>query len=257
MKYHIDTIPVWDAVKAQAGCPLCMLRVKVEQQDVERFLGGSVMEPDVRVRVNEKGFCSRHHQLLYAQRNRLGHALMVQSHLDVKEKELDKAFDRIEKAAKALSEAPLTKRITGNRDAKAEFSAAGKALQSCLDTCIICESIKNNMTRYIHTFLHLFKTDTAFRKAFEQGAGLCIPHVAAALETAAEVLSPSETQDLIQLMRRMHTQTVHKMQTDIDGFTKKFDYRNADKPWGDSKGSLERTVNYLKGYSIGEEPGKA
>lgn len=67
MRYHIDTIPVWDALKQQGECPLCALRRSIEAADVDRFLGGSVMEPDTRVRVNEKGFCQRHHVLLYAQ----------------------------------------------------------------------------------------------------------------------------------------------------------------------------------------------
>ena len=56
MRYHIDTIPVWDALKQQGECPLCALRRSIEAADVDRFLGGSVMEPDTRVRVNEKGF---------------------------------------------------------------------------------------------------------------------------------------------------------------------------------------------------------
>lgn len=81
MRYHIDTIPVWDALKQQGECPLCALRRSIEAADVDRFLGGSVMEPDTRVRVNEKGFCQRHHVLLYAQQNRLGHALMTHTHL--------------------------------------------------------------------------------------------------------------------------------------------------------------------------------
>ena len=46
MRYHIDTIPVWDAMKLNGECPLCALRRKVEMEDVDRFLGGSVMEPD-------------------------------------------------------------------------------------------------------------------------------------------------------------------------------------------------------------------
>ena len=30
MRYHIDTIPVWDAVKQQGECPLCALRRRNE-----------------------------------------------------------------------------------------------------------------------------------------------------------------------------------------------------------------------------------
>ena len=88
MRYHIDTIPVWDAVKLNGECPLCALRRRNELIDVDRFLGASVMEPDVRVRVNEKGFCARHQEMLYRQKNRLGQALLLQSHLAETEKSL-------------------------------------------------------------------------------------------------------------------------------------------------------------------------
>ena len=52
MKYHIDTIPLWDAVKLDGECPLCALSRKLELGEVERYLGASVMEPDTRIQVN-------------------------------------------------------------------------------------------------------------------------------------------------------------------------------------------------------------
>ena len=65
MRYHLDTIPVWDAMKLLGECPLCAIRRRVELNDIQRFLGGSVMEPDVRIQVNQKGFCSHHQQMLF------------------------------------------------------------------------------------------------------------------------------------------------------------------------------------------------
>ena len=35
MRYHIDTIPVWDAMKLEGECPLCALRRKLELGEVE------------------------------------------------------------------------------------------------------------------------------------------------------------------------------------------------------------------------------
>ena len=81
MRYHIDTIPVWDAMKLDGECFLCALRRKLELGEVDRYLGASVMEPDTRIQVNDIGFCARHQVLLYEQKNRLGHALMMHTHL--------------------------------------------------------------------------------------------------------------------------------------------------------------------------------
>ena len=81
MRYHIDTIPVWDAMKLDGECLLCALERKTELGEAERYLGASVMEPDTRVQVNEKGFCQHHHAMLFGMSNRLGHALMLESHM--------------------------------------------------------------------------------------------------------------------------------------------------------------------------------
>ena len=91
MRYHIDTIPVWDAMKRDGECLLCALERKTELDEAERYLGASVMEPDIRVQVNDKGFCRRHHGMLYGMSNRLGHALMLESHHAESAKKTEKA----------------------------------------------------------------------------------------------------------------------------------------------------------------------
>ena len=42
MRYHIDTIPVWDAAKIDGECLLCALQRRVELQQIEYSLGASV-----------------------------------------------------------------------------------------------------------------------------------------------------------------------------------------------------------------------
>ena len=58
VKYHIDTIPVWDAYHQEDQCPLCVLEYKCEKEYVDFFLSGSVMEPSTRIEVNKTGFCA-------------------------------------------------------------------------------------------------------------------------------------------------------------------------------------------------------
>ena len=57
------------------------------------------MEPDARIRVNEKGFCQRHHKMLSEQKNKLGHALMCHTHLKTTMQKAHGAFDRAQIAA--------------------------------------------------------------------------------------------------------------------------------------------------------------
>ena len=113
MRYHIDTIPVWDAMKLEGECLLCALERKTELGEAERYLGASVMEPDVRIRVNDRGFCRKHHAMLFSMSNRLGHALMLESHMiEIREK-MERINDRLEKSAAQLRDAGIGDRLNG------------------------------------------------------------------------------------------------------------------------------------------------
>ena len=62
------TIPVNEAFEASAadhscGCPLCALYRKLEEDELELILGASMMEPDIRIKTNEKGFCRTHYEI--------------------------------------------------------------------------------------------------------------------------------------------------------------------------------------------------
>lgn len=255
MRYHIDTIPVWDALKLAGECPLCALRSNVEMQDVERFLGGSVMEPDTRVRVNASGFCQRHHQLLYAQQNRLGHALMTHTHLKESAQRADKILQEAAQGAKAGADAPLMKRAVRRDGGSEALLAAADALDKLTGSCIMCQSIDENMRRYAYTFVHLYANDAAFKHAFEQSKGVCLKDAALLLRMAAEHLHAREQADFAQALQRLTNESLGRVADELEWFTLKFDYRNADKPWNNSRDALERAVTKLRGGELGSEAG--
>lgn len=254
MRYHIDTIPVWDAVKLDGDCPLCALRRREELMDVDRFLGGSVMEPGTRIQVNDKGFCPRHQALIYAQKNRLGHALMMHTHLQETLRRLSPVLESAREAAAQSAGTPAVKRLLGKDPGKQGLRAAAEKIREIKDTCILCDAIEENTRRYAYTFLHLYKTDESFRKAFRESKGVCLPDTALLMDMAEEALSGLVLEDFVRDLCDTLEKTMRKNVGDIEGFTLKFDYRNTDKPWGDSKGSLERVVNQLRGWCLGEEP---
>jgi len=254
LHYHIDTIPVWDAVKLEGECPLCALRRRNELIDVDRFLGASVMEPDTRIRVNEKGFCPRHQVLLYAQKNRLGHALMMHTHMKETIKKLTPVLKGAKSAGRRSADTPALKRMMGKGEARSDLAKTAREIRELSEQCILCDSIEENTRRYAYTLLHLYKTDSSFRKAFAASKGVCLPDMALLLEMAAEALSGNVLSDFVNDLCAAVEKSLTKMEGDLEGFTLKFDYRNADKPWGDSKDALERTVNKLQSWCIGGEP---
>lgn len=253
MRYHIDTIPVWDALKLDSECPLCALRRQIERGEVERFLGGSVMEPDVRVQVNAKGFCQRHHVLLYAQQNRLGHALMTHTHMRETRQKANQLLSAAVNECREGKGGSAFKRVLGKGGSDA-LTAAADALEQLTSTCILCDSIDSNMNRYAFTLLHLYTHDAEFRRAFEGGMGLCLRDAALLLRMAAEHLHGQQQGDFAETVRCLTETNLQRVEDDLEWFTLKFDYRNADKPWKNSRDALERAITKLRSWCLGAEP---
>ena len=254
-KYHLDTIPVWDAMKLEGECLLCSLRRKMEVGEVDRFLGASVMEPDTRIQVNRKGFCKHHQEMLFAVDNRLGHALMLESHLTETRERLAKALQSMQQSAKGVSQSSFLDRLSGKAPSpKKALETDVEALEKMTESCVVCDSIDENMDRYLHTFFHLYKNESDFRKAFAASKGTCLPHAAQLMRAAAEELSSKELAEFTDTLVKLETEAFDRMQEEISWFIKKFDYRFAGEPWRNSRDSVERSVNKLRGWCIGQEP---
>ena len=83
---QIYTIPVNEAFEACAAageptCPFCSLYNKYENDEIDLILGASMMEPDIRKKTNEAGFCRTHFDMMLAYSKRLPLALILESHL--------------------------------------------------------------------------------------------------------------------------------------------------------------------------------
>ena len=112
---------------------MCLIRAQCEAS-YENFLGASVMEPAVRVEVNEKGFCREHLKMLYDAGNRLGLALMADTHL--------------QECIRRLKEKPPTARRSFRGRTKPDTLAGD---------CILCARLDNTMERYLETLLYMWK----------------------------------------------------------------------------------------------------
>lgn len=251
MRYHLDTIPVWDAMKLDGECLFCALERHTELGEADRYLGASVMEPDTRVQVNEKGFCTKHHAMLFSMNNRLGHALMLESHTAETVRRLGKPTDELQKAARVLESTLSPGKTKAARDA---VTAAAQKIASMEGSCIMCDSIRENMDRYMHTFFHLYKSDTEFRNRFSACKGVCLNHLARLLSAAEKELNNKELAQFLQTVTSLEQTNLDRIRTDISWFIKKFDYRYENESWKDSKDAVERTVNKLRSWCVGKEP---
>lgn len=249
MKYHLDTIPVWDAYHEESECPFCILEDKAEKAYVDSFLGGSVMEPDTRIEVNDKGFCPHHNELLYEAQNRLGLALMTHTHMMETIKKLKKQAEDLTKVAENPDKGLglFRKKSSGEPNLKLAMQDFSIWLQGHMNECIICERLQNALNQFAYTFIHLWGHDKEFRKVFQNSKGFCFSHLALVLDMAAQSLNKSKQAEFIKELLPMQMDNMERLEKELFWFTQKFDHKNQDKPWGDSKDALPRTLQKLTG----------
>lgn len=237
MRYQLDTIPVWDAVKEGGECPLCTLRDKNERMYVESFLGASVMEPDTRVEVNQKGFCAAHFAQMFREKNRLGLALITDTYLQEVQKSV----------AEILRKPAGAKRLFGGPAPEGH----GGRIAERIGGCVLCERLENTMARYAYTLVHLYGHDREFREAFLGGKGLCLPHLAEVLDMAQAQMGGGAYGEFVEQVAALTLANLARVEHELAWFTQKFDYRNQDKPWGESKDAPERAIQKVGGRPKG------
>ena len=182
------------------------------------------MEPDYRVRVNKYGFCDKHTADLYAGENKLGLALQYHT--------------RGEALAKGLKE-PCSP--------KAAAAEAARLLAE-LSTCVICNQVADTMERYAQTIAQMYKHEPEFPPLLEGCGGICIPHYALLLEHCKH--AAGDTQKYLAALYTLQKNQLARINGELEWFTLKFDYRNADKPWRNSKDALPRAINKYRGELV-------
>lgn len=231
MAETIYTIPINEAFDACAGevvceCPLCRLYDKFENDELDLILGASMMEPDVRIKTNEQGFCREHYGMMLERKNRLGMALMLQSHLE----ELSEGFSG--------SAGDLVRGV-------------GATLSSRLDklenSCYVCGRIENSFGRMLNNALYLWENDSEFRKKISAQKLFCLPHFRTLTELARKRLPKKKFTEFYRSAADVTNGYLTSLKEDIDLFCRKFDYRYQDEPWGNAKDSVERAVKFLGG----------
>ncbi len=255
MKEKIYTIPVTEAFEQDCECPVCVLEKKLEDQYTDYYLGAALMEPDCRIETNKNGFCRRHFELLYnRQENRLGLGLVTDTHIREqlsKLKELSKAADAAAKNARSPN--PLVGALTGKFSKKQSGSEPAAKLLEMLTTfensCTICGKLEYTMDRYMDVIMYLWSREEDFRKIFAGKKGFCMAHLKLLAEASDKYLKPHESTLFISLLLQQQVENLERIEKELDWFTKKFDYRYNDAPWGNSKDALPRSIQKLKGYS--------
>ncbi|MDD4493361.1 MAG: DUF6062 family protein [Eubacteriales bacterium] len=254
MKEKIYTIPVTDVFSVDCECPLCLLEERLENEELEYYLGPAHMEPDHRLATNEKGFCKRHFGMLYhKQENTLGLALIIETHLEKLSRDLKQKVKATGMKASGTNPSKfkeLFKLLKNRREAEAAASASALSswVKSVNKSCAICDKLTYTMNRYTDVILHLWCTEPEFRSIFNSKKGFCMPHLALLLEGADKYLNSNQVGEFLDDLFNMQMESLGSLREDITWFTKKFDYRNKDASWKNSKDAVPRSIRKLSGY---------
>lgn len=230
MKETIYTIPVNEAFDRECSCPLCALYEKVEADEIDKILGAAMMEPDVRIKTNREGFCSKHFPMMFKGKNRLSLALMLESHIDEINKEVFK---------KGVS-------LTGKADPKKQ----SEAIKSKLDSCYICSRIDYYMEKFCETICYLFRTEENFREKLENQKMFCLKHYRQLLITAKTKLSKPDFEAFSKIVYGIEEEYMKTLGEDVSWFCKKFDYRYQNEPWKNSKDAIQRAIHTLTSEKV-------
>lgn len=237
MKEKLYTIPVNDAFNEDCECPVCSMRKSLEINAIDYTMGPSYMEDDIREMTSRLGFCEKHLAMLYQNQNRLGLALILKSHMDKIIRDAEK-YTQIKDCVPSLFKR------------KSEKPEIVSYLEQLEESCFICDKINNTFDRYIATIFHLYHHEESFRKKFNESKGFCVNHYKTLYSASAEYLRGEEQIRFQKELNKLFIDNMKRVRDDLSWFIDKFDYRNANEPWKNSKDALPRAMEKTKGISL-------
>ena len=202
MKEQLYTIPVNDIFDKPCECPVCAMKLKLENDAVAFAMGPSYMEDDIRLTTDKIGFCTRHMQMMYDFENRLGLALIMDTHMKNMIKEIELLQKKGRKSAGGLF---------SKKEETSLFSFTDKISHSCY----ICDRIKDVYERYIATIFYLYEEDSAFVTKFKKSKGFCLEHYGMLFEEAPKYLHGNVLEDFTSDLNRVFLENYKRMEEEL------------------------------------------
>lgn len=251
MKEQLYTIPLNDAVNANDECPFCFIERAIERDLLDFVLGSgsSYMEADIREMTDKAGFCRTHFQKMFDYGNTLGNAWILKTHYQKIIGEMQKQFAAFKPAKSSLKDKFQKKAENGN--------AIGIWVREKEESCYICNHFKDTYNRYMDTFFYLWKQDNAFREKVKTGKGFCLSHFGDLCEASDTRLNDREKEAFYACVFPLMEENMKRLSEDVSWLVEKFDYRNKDADWKNSRDAIQRGMQKLKGGYPADAPYKS
>lgn len=226
MKETICTIPINDIFKPKDGCPICRMESMLEDQYVKFITGDAMMEPNIRIETNKKGFCHRHFSQMFQKGQKLPNALILESHLQ-------EILDNL-----------MPKKLKGKPDKKQMDK-----IKTELSSCYVCDRVKWDMNHFMETVFVEWSKNEEFRKLYNEQPFICLKHYDFIMEAAMSKggLPSKMLSEFYAETAGLTKNYLLSLKKDITHFCSMFDYRSKGQEWGSSKDSIERSIKFLTG----------
>lgn len=241
MKEKLYTIPLIDAVAEKSECPFCFIEQKLEADTLDFVLGSSAsyMERDVRAVTDKMGFCRPHFKMMFEYGNSLGNGWILKTHYMKKMEELQAAFDCNVPGSNKKKFSLSKQEVSLN-----PISAFAKKEQ---ESCYICEQMKKNYNRYLETFITLYMKDEKFKTDVLESKGFCVSHLGDLCACADQMLKPAQLETFYKEIETVTMRNMNRTFEDVSWLIEKYDYRNRDADWKNSKDAVPRGMQKMKG----------
>ena len=203
----------------------------LEERSTKYITGAAMMEPDVRIKTNEKGFCYRHFSMMLKCGTRLSNGLILESHLDKIKTEL------------------IPKDVKGKPDKKKIA-----AIRSMQKSCFCCEQVEWGMAHMYQTIFSSYANDSEFKRLYNSQQFICMEHYSDLMTAAMNKGIPSKIlPEFYSDTSKLAGGYLETLKGDVTHFCSMFDYRSKGQDWGSSKDAIERSVEFLTSYRIEKE----
>lgn len=124
------------------------------------------------------------------------------------------------------------------------------------ESCYICRRFADTYARYLDTFFVMYKKDRDFCDKIRTGKGFCLAHFGDLCEAAETKLNDKEKAEFYPMLFTLMEENMQRLSDDVSWLVEKFDYRNQNADWKNSKDAVQRGMQKLAGGYPADDPYK-
>jgi len=217
-------------------CPLCHILKEAGLRYLENLLYENVNDPGIRKMLDSSwGFCERHTRALASlTQYSLGIAI-------INESLLNKVLKLFKETVRLDFFKHSSKYFSKKSKARVRTGAELATLLNPTVGCPACEVEDHTIETVLDELNYqLARGDSNITSLYHSSPGLCLPHLRRALSQGGD---PAGIRALIEL----HIQKLEELQSELNEYIRKHDYRYSAEPWGREKDSWLRSLQFLGG----------